>query len=82
MRIKFAGGQMMQIWESSFPKPHKIILDQKIILGVLWDEIEGTVRFFFKEIVELPETLSATKKIIRKIWAMFWPDWHTSSLGI
>ena len=44
-----------------------MILDQKIILGVLWDEIEGTVRFFFKEIVELPETLSATKRIILKI---------------
>ena len=71
LRIKFAGGQMMQIWESSFPKPHKMILDQKRILGVLWDEIEGTLIFFFKGIVELPETLSATKRIILKIWAMF-----------
>ena len=44
-----------------------MILDQKRILGVLWDEIEGTLIFFFKEIVELPETLSATKRIILKI---------------
>ena len=41
------------------------------ILGVLWDEIDDTLIFVFKEIVELRETQSATKRIILKILAMF-----------
>ena len=41
------------------------------ILGVLWDEIDDTFIFDLKEIVELSETLSATKRNILKILAMF-----------
>ena len=41
------------------------------ILGVLWDEIDDILIFDFKEIAELSQTLSATKKNILKIFAMF-----------
>ena len=41
------------------------------ILGVLWDEIDDTFIFDFKEIIELSRTLSATKRNILKILAMF-----------
>ena len=34
------------------------------MLGVLWDEIDGTFIFYFKEIVELSETLPVTKRNI------------------
>ena len=45
-----------------------MILNQ---IGVLWDEIDDTFVFDFKEIVELSQTLSATKRNILKILAMF-----------
>lgn len=32
------------------------------MLGVLWDEIDGTFIFDFKEIVELSETLQSQKE--------------------
>ena len=41
------------------------------ILGVLWDEIDDTFIFDFKEIVELSQTLPATKRNILKVLAMF-----------
>ena len=45
-----------------------MILNQ---IGVLWDKIDDTFVFDFKEIVELSQTLSATKRNILKILAMF-----------
>ena len=44
-------------------------IEPKKILRVLWDEIDNTFIFDFKEIVELSQTLSATN--ILKILAMF-----------
>ena len=41
------------------------------ILGALWDEIDDTFIFDFKEIAELSEILSVTKRNILKILAMF-----------
>ena len=41
------------------------------ILGVLWDEIDDTFIFDFKEIAELSQTLSVTKRNILKVLAMF-----------
>ena len=48
----------------NYIKPEKI-------LGVLWDEIDDIFIFDFKEIAELSQTLSATKRNILKILAMF-----------
>ena len=55
------------------------------MLGVLWDEIDGTFIFDFKEIVELSETLPVTKRNIlwyeytndanlRKLISETWPN--------
>ena len=44
-------------------------IEPEKILRVLWDEIDNTFIFDFKEIVELSQTLSATN--ILKILAMF-----------
>ena len=41
------------------------------ILGVLWGEIDDTFTLDFKEIVELSQTLSASKRNILKILAIF-----------
>ena len=41
------------------------------ILGVLWDEIDDSFIFDFKEVVELSQTLSARKRNILKILSMF-----------
>ena len=41
------------------------------ILGVLWDEIDDTFIFDFKEFAELSQTLSVTKRNILKVLAMF-----------
>ena len=41
------------------------------ILGVLWDETDDIFIFDFKEIVELSQNLSATKRNILKTLAMF-----------
>ena len=41
------------------------------ILGILLDEIDNTFIFDFKEIVELSQILSASKRNILKILAMF-----------
>ena len=40
-------------------------------LEVLWDETDDTFIFDFKEIAELSQTLSATKRNILKVLSMF-----------
>ena len=59
---------MLRIWESSFRNLRKMI---EKILGILLDEIDNTFIFDFKEIAELPQILSASKRNIFKILAMF-----------
>ena len=46
-------------------------IEPEKILRVLWDEIDDTFIFDFKEIVELSQTQSATKRNILTILAMF-----------
>ena len=79
LRVRFAEGYFnLRKWRTNDANLRKLIsetvqndIKPEKILGVLWDEIDDTFIFDFKEIVELSETLSVTKRNILKILAMF-----------
>ena len=79
LRVRFAGGYFnLRKWRTNNANLRKLnpetaqndITPQKI-LGVLWDEIDDTFVFDFKEIVELSETLPAIKTLVLKTLTMF-----------
>ena len=79
MRVRYAEGYFnLRKWRTNVANLRKLIpetaqndIKSEKILGVIWDEIDDTFILDFKEIVELSQTLSATKRNILKILAMF-----------
>ena len=79
LRVRFAEGYFnLRKWRTNDANLRKLIsetaqndIKPEKILGVLWDEIDDTFIFDFKEIVELSQTLSVSKRNILKILAMF-----------
>ena len=79
MRVRSAEGYFyLRKWRTNDANFKKLIsktaqnnIKPENILGVLWDEIDDTFIFDFKEIAELSQTLSVTKRNILKILAMF-----------
>ena len=79
LRVRFAEGYFnIRKWRTNVANLRKPIsetaqndIKPEKILGVLWEEIDDTFIFDFKKIVELSQTLSASKRNILKILAMF-----------
>ena len=76
LRVRFAEGYFnIRKWRTNVANLKKLIsetaqndIKPEKILGVLWDEIDDTFTFDFKENVELSQTI-------------FWPYWHISTLS-
>ena len=79
LRVRFAEGYFnLRKWRTNDANLRKLIFETaqndvkpEKILAVLRDEIDDIFLFDFKEIVELSETLSATKRNTLKIVVIF-----------
>ena len=80
LKIRFLEGLFfLRKWRTNDPKLRSLISENpenevkpSKILGTIWNEIDDTIIFDFKEIIEFSESLAATKRNVLKILAMFY----------